>query len=206
MEPRIDGFTDDVAYQVELDVKYRGYTDRQKEMVERARRLEDQKDPSEIAYQEVSGLSREVVEKLSRVRPFSLGQASRIPGVTPASVTALMVHLKKTGALCEERVGCRVSSVETIGDNEDGDLRWKMKARSQLVTQELEQLNNRVTRKPDSHSRSASSPREMGADVVGIADMSLYDREILGFGDDFRPDSPLPSPSACWSRGVCWRR
>lgn len=99
LEPRIAGFSEDVAYQVELDIKYRGYTDRQREMVERARRLEGQNIPSDIAYQEVSGLSREVVEKLTRIRPFSLGQASRIPGVTPASVTALMVHLKKKGAM-----------------------------------------------------------------------------------------------------------
>ena len=96
-EPRIEGFREDVTYQVELDVKYRGYTDRQREMVERARRLEDQRIPPEIAYKEVSGLSREVVEKLSTVRPFSLGQASRVPGVTPASITALMIHLKKLG-------------------------------------------------------------------------------------------------------------
>ena len=68
-------------------------------MVERARRLEDSKIPGDIAYQSVSGLSTEVVEKLSRVRPLSLGQATRIPGVTPASMTALLVHLRKTGAL-----------------------------------------------------------------------------------------------------------
>jgi tRNA uridine 5-carboxymethylaminomethyl modification enzyme len=99
LEPRIGAFGEDVAYQVELNIKYRGYTDRQRELVERAKRLEDRKLPAEIAYREVSGLSREVVEKLSRIRPFSLGQASRIPGVTPASVTALLVHLKKMGAL-----------------------------------------------------------------------------------------------------------
>jgi tRNA uridine 5-carboxymethylaminomethyl modification enzyme len=99
LEPGIGDFPEDVGYQVELDAKYRGYTDRQREMVERARRLEDRRIPGEIAYREVSGLSREVVEKLSKVRPFSLGQASRVPGVTPASVTALMVHLKKIGAL-----------------------------------------------------------------------------------------------------------
>jgi tRNA uridine 5-carboxymethylaminomethyl modification enzyme len=99
LDERIAQFGEHVAYQVELNVKYQGYTDRQKEMVERARRLEDRKIPGDIAYQSVSGLSREVVEKLSKVRPLSLGQATRIPGVTPASMTALLVHLKKTGAL-----------------------------------------------------------------------------------------------------------
>jgi len=99
LEPRIAGFSEEVAYQVELDMKYQGYKDRQKEMVARARRLEDRKIPGDIVYQKVSGLSSEVVEKLSRVRPLSLGQATRIPGVTPASVTALLIHLKKMGAL-----------------------------------------------------------------------------------------------------------
>ena len=67
-------------------------------MIEQARRLDDRLIPAHIAYEEVSGLSREATEKLSRVRPFSLGQAARIPGVTPASVTALLVHFKKMGA------------------------------------------------------------------------------------------------------------
>ena len=98
LEEKIGAFSEDVAYQVELHVKYRGYTDRQKEIIEQARRSEDKLIPAHIAYEEVSGLSREVIEKLSRVRPFSLGQAARIPGVTPASVTALLVHFKKMGA------------------------------------------------------------------------------------------------------------
>ena len=98
LEEKVRAFSEDVAYQVELHIKYRGYTDRQKEIIEQARRSEDKLIPAHIAYEEVSGLSREVIEKLSRVRPFSLGQAARIPGVTPASVTALLVHFKKMGA------------------------------------------------------------------------------------------------------------
>ncbi len=99
LQPRLEAFSEDVAYQVELNVKYRGYMDRQKEQVERAGKLEDRRIPDDIAYPDVSGLSREVVEKLSRIRPLSLGQASRVPGVTPASMTAILVHLKKMGAL-----------------------------------------------------------------------------------------------------------
>ncbi len=96
---RIGAFSEDVAYQVELNIKYQGYTDRQKEMVEQGEKVSRRsRSRPHIAYEEVSGLSREVVEKLSRVRPFSLGQASRIPGVTPASVTALLVHFRKMGA------------------------------------------------------------------------------------------------------------
>jgi tRNA uridine 5-carboxymethylaminomethyl modification enzyme len=98
LEEKVRAFSEEVAYQVELHIKYRGYTDRQKEIIEQARRSEDKLIPAHIAYEEVSGLSREVIEKLSRVRPFSLGQAARIPGVTPASVTALLVHFKKMGA------------------------------------------------------------------------------------------------------------
>lgn len=99
IDNRLGAVEDDVAYQVELNVKYRGYTDRQREMIERAKKLEDKKIPFDTKYDEVSGLSTEVIEKFSKVRPFSLGQASRIPGVTPASITALMVHFKKTGLL-----------------------------------------------------------------------------------------------------------
>ncbi|MEO0249756.1 MAG: FAD-dependent oxidoreductase, partial [candidate division WOR-3 bacterium] len=99
LEERIASFDDDVAYQVELNVKYRGYTDRQMEMVARASKLEEKRIPSDISYEEVSGLSREVVEKLSRIRPVSLGQASRISGVTPAAVSALLIHFKKKGIL-----------------------------------------------------------------------------------------------------------
>jgi len=94
--PDID---DDVAYQVEVEVKYRGYTDRQLEMIGRTKKLEDRRIPADLNYDEVSGLSREVIERLTRVKPFTLGQAARVPGVTPASITALMVHFKKKGIL-----------------------------------------------------------------------------------------------------------
>lgn len=90
---------DDVAYQIEVDVKYRGYTDRQLEMIGKTKKLDGRKIPPDLDYKEVSGLSREVVERFTRVKPFTLGQASRIPGVTPASITALLVHFKKKGIL-----------------------------------------------------------------------------------------------------------
>lgn len=99
IDERLAGIDNDVAYQVEVDVKYRGYTDRQHDMVARALKLDDRRIPRELDYNEVSGLTREVVERFTRVRPSTLGQASRIPGVTPASITALMVHFKKTGLL-----------------------------------------------------------------------------------------------------------
>ncbi len=99
IERKLEGVEEDIAYQVELNVKYRGYTERQQDMIERTKKLEGKKIPSDTKYDEVSGLSREVIEKLTRVKPISLGQASRVPGVTPASITALLVHFKKTGTL-----------------------------------------------------------------------------------------------------------
>lgn len=99
IENRLEPIEEDIAYQVELNVKYRGYTERQQDMIERTKKLEDKKIPLNTKYDEISGLSREVIEKLTRVKPISLGQASRVPGVTPASITALLVHFKKTGTL-----------------------------------------------------------------------------------------------------------
>ncbi len=95
----LDGIQDVVAYQVELDVKYRGYTDRQMEMISRVSKLEERKIPPDISYGEIAGLSREVIEKLSKIKPVSFGQASRISGVTPAAVSALLIHFKKRGLL-----------------------------------------------------------------------------------------------------------
>lgn len=99
IDSRLGAVEGDIAYQVELNVKYRGYTERQRDMIERTRKLEDKKIPADTRYEEISGLSKEVIERFSKVRPFSLGQASRIPGVTPASITALLVHFKKKGII-----------------------------------------------------------------------------------------------------------
>jgi tRNA uridine 5-carboxymethylaminomethyl modification enzyme len=99
IEPAFNDLEEDIAYQVELDIKYRGYTERQLEMIEKTKRLENMKIPSSTIYSDISGLSREVVERLSKIIPFTIGQASRIPGITPAAITALMIHLKKTGAM-----------------------------------------------------------------------------------------------------------
>ena len=79
---------------VEICVKYSGYIRRQHEMVLEAQRLESMRLPTELDYTKVRGLSREEVEKLSRVRPTSLGQAQRISGVNPSAVQAILVHLK----------------------------------------------------------------------------------------------------------------
>ncbi len=89
----------EVAEEVVIAVKYEGYIDRQQEQVERFRRLENIALPEDMEYQGLPGLSNEAVEKLSRVAPRSLGQASRISGITPAAISVLQVHLKKEGLL-----------------------------------------------------------------------------------------------------------
>jgi tRNA uridine 5-carboxymethylaminomethyl modification enzyme len=84
-----------VAEQVEIQSKYAGYIDRQQDEIERQRRHEETKLPETFDYQTVSGLSNEVRQKLSNVKPATIGQASRIPGITPAAISILLVHLKK---------------------------------------------------------------------------------------------------------------
>ena len=84
-----------VAEQVEIQAKYAGYIERQKDEVERARQAEAVALPEDLDYDQVKGLSSEVREKLSRHRPATLGQAGRIPGVTPAAMSLLLIHLKK---------------------------------------------------------------------------------------------------------------
>ncbi len=84
----------EVAEQVEIRLKYEGYIRRQEEAVERAHGMEGMGLPVDLDYDAIPGLSAEVRQKLSRVRPVSLGQASRIPGVTPAALAILMVWVK----------------------------------------------------------------------------------------------------------------
>ena len=87
-----------VAEQVEIKTKYAGYIDRQQEEIVRLRASENISLPIELDYSSISGLSKEIQHKLTLARPETLGQASRIPGVTPAAVSLLMIHLKKRSA------------------------------------------------------------------------------------------------------------
>lgn len=86
-----------VREQVEIQLKYAGYIDRQAKEVERHDHYENLKLPDTFDYMEVKGLSFEVKQKLTKQRPETLGQASRISGVTPAAISLLLVHLKKGG-------------------------------------------------------------------------------------------------------------
>ncbi len=87
----------DILQQLEIETKYAGYVNRQRQEIERFKRWEAMVLPDDLNYWEIPGLSTEIREKLSQVRPRSLGQALRISGVTPAAITAIQVYLKKRG-------------------------------------------------------------------------------------------------------------
>ncbi|WP_349617302.1 tRNA uridine-5-carboxymethylaminomethyl(34) synthesis enzyme MnmG [Azotobacter salinestris] len=87
-----------VAEQVEIKTKYAGYIDRQQDEIARLRASESTRLPDDLDYASISGLSKEIQHKLGQARPQTLGQASRIPGVTPAAISLLLIHLKKRDA------------------------------------------------------------------------------------------------------------
>jgi tRNA uridine 5-carboxymethylaminomethyl modification enzyme len=84
-----------VAEQVEIQAKYQGYIERQREEIERAGHYENLNLPQDLDYREVRGLSVEAQQKLHQHRPETLGQAARISGITPAAISVLLVHLKR---------------------------------------------------------------------------------------------------------------
>jgi tRNA uridine 5-carboxymethylaminomethyl modification enzyme len=88
------GLDFDEAAELEIEIKYDGYVKRQTETIERFRRLEDSPIPEWVDFSAVTGLSTEVKERLSNLRPRSLGQAARMPGITPAAVSLLAVYIK----------------------------------------------------------------------------------------------------------------
>jgi len=96
------GLPVEVSEQVEIQVKYHGYIVRQQEEIDRNRRDEDTRLPEDIDYKTVRGLSTEVTLKLSSQRPYTLGQAARIPGMTPAAISLLRIHLKKRTYLLQQ--------------------------------------------------------------------------------------------------------
>jgi len=94
LRPDIPNYRADVDAQVEIQIKYQGYVHRQQEIVERFRKMEHAQLPENTDYSSISGLSREVCEKLTRIKPRSLGQAARIPGITPAAISLLSFYIK----------------------------------------------------------------------------------------------------------------
>jgi tRNA uridine 5-carboxymethylaminomethyl modification enzyme len=98
LESRLLAFDREVAEQVTILVKYDGYIRRQSDQVARTRHLEDTQIPDDFDYGSIPGLSNEVKEKFIRVRPVSMGQASRISGITPAAISVVQIYLKKRAA------------------------------------------------------------------------------------------------------------
>ncbi|MFB6365788.1 tRNA uridine-5-carboxymethylaminomethyl(34) synthesis enzyme MnmG [Paenibacillus elgii] len=86
--------TEDMKEQVEIQVKYSGYIEKQLAQVERLRKMEKKRIPDDIIYDEIHGIATEAKQKLAKIRPISIGQASRIGGVTPADISILLVHLE----------------------------------------------------------------------------------------------------------------
>jgi tRNA uridine 5-carboxymethylaminomethyl modification enzyme len=101
VDPECASTEEEVAEQVEIQVKYAGYIQRQGEEVTRLRKLEEMRLPPGMDYCRIPGLSTEVKEKLNRVRPLSIGQASRISGITPAALSILMIYLRKESEMKE---------------------------------------------------------------------------------------------------------
>lgn len=98
LRPDIPRERPDVDAQLEVQTKYQGYVHRQQEIVERFRKMEHAHLAEDTDYSRISGLSREVCEKLTRIKPRSLGQAARIPGVTPAAISLLSFFIKSKSA------------------------------------------------------------------------------------------------------------
>ncbi|NWF52193.1 MAG: tRNA uridine-5-carboxymethylaminomethyl(34) synthesis enzyme MnmG [Nitrospirae bacterium] len=87
--------SEEIKKEVEIQVKYEGYIQRQMEMAERLKKIEDKKIPKDFNYTSVNGLSKEILSKLQEVKPVNLGQASRIPGITPPAISLLLVAIER---------------------------------------------------------------------------------------------------------------
>jgi len=93
--PELGRLSSQALEQLEIAVKYEGYIRRQLEQVERSREYENYRIPDDLEFAKIASLSNEVKEKLTRVRPSTLGQAARIQGVTPAAIAVLQIYLRK---------------------------------------------------------------------------------------------------------------
>lgn len=95
--PHLREINQNIKEAIEIEVKYEGYIKEEKRMVENFSKYESIKIPEDFDYSKISGLKKEEIEKLSNIKPVNLGQASRIPGVTPAAIQILLIHLKAKG-------------------------------------------------------------------------------------------------------------
>ncbi len=103
LQPSSEALTEEMKEQVEIQVKYSGYIEKQLLQVERLRKMEKKKIPADIDYSVVHGLATEAKQKLSQIRPLSIGQATRISGVTPADISILLVYLENYNKVIASR-------------------------------------------------------------------------------------------------------
>ncbi len=94
VSPSPEGLDEEMKEQVEIQIKYAGYIEKQLQHVEKLQKMEKKKIPEDINYNEIHGLAMEARQKLTKIAPISIGQASRIAGVTPADISILLVHLE----------------------------------------------------------------------------------------------------------------
>ena len=94
-------FSDDVIEQINITIKYKGYIDRQNQQVHQFKKLEGKRLPEDIDYGQIDNLRLEARQKLSKIRPENIGQASRISGVSPADISVLLVYLKMKDRISE---------------------------------------------------------------------------------------------------------
>lgn len=97
MDPTRPEFSTAIFENVEIELKYEGYIKRQKADVAEVRRLEERRLPQDADYESIQGLRMEAREKLKKIRPISVGQASRISGVSPADISVLLIWLSQRG-------------------------------------------------------------------------------------------------------------
>ncbi|MBQ9608346.1 MAG: tRNA uridine-5-carboxymethylaminomethyl(34) synthesis enzyme MnmG [Lachnospiraceae bacterium] len=95
--PDISSLSPEIIEQINIDIKYEGYITRQRQQVEQFKKMEKKKIPSDIDYDDVSNLRKEARQKLNAIRPASIGQASRISGVSPADISVLLIYLTARG-------------------------------------------------------------------------------------------------------------
>jgi len=95
ISPAPDELPEEVKEQVEIQIKYDGYIRKSLQQVERMKKVEERRIPTDIDYHQISGMSKEAREKMSKIRPLNIGQASRISGVNPADISVLMVYLEQ---------------------------------------------------------------------------------------------------------------
>ena len=93
LDKYLQGYDQAVLEQAEIQLKYERYLQKEKELVEKAQRLEAYRIPTDFNYDRIQALSTEATEKLKKIRPATLGQASKISGVSPADISVLMVYL-----------------------------------------------------------------------------------------------------------------